>query len=52
MKQYKILHDYAGEELENEVNAYAKSGYVIDKVLQKSDNGTYICIMMVKEDDK
>ena len=50
MKQYKILHDYAGEELEQEVNDYAKQGYVIDRVLQQSENGTYICIIMVKED--
>ena len=37
MKQYKILHDYAGKELEKEVNACAEQGYVIDRVLQQSD---------------
>lgn len=52
MKQYKILHDYAGEKLENAVNAYAEQGYEIDRVLQQSDNGTYICIIMVKEKDE
>ena len=50
MKHYKILHDYAGKDLEKEVNAWAELGYVIDRVLQQSENGTYICIIMVKED--
>ncbi len=51
MKQYKILHDYAGKELEKEVNACAEQGYIIDRVLQQSENGTYICIIMVKEEN-
>jgi hypothetical protein len=50
MKHYKILHGYAGEKLEKEVNDFAELGYVIDRVLQQSENGTYICIIMVKED--
>ena len=49
MKQYKILCDHA-EDLNTKVNAYAELGYVIDQVLQQSDNGTRICIIMVKED--
>lgn len=52
MKQYKILHDYAGEKLEKEVNTYAGLGYVIDHVLQQSDNGTHICIIMVKDENE
>jgi hypothetical protein len=51
MKQYKILAGYAeDEELEQEVNIYAKQGYEIDRVLQQSDNGSEICIIMVKDE--
>jgi hypothetical protein len=50
MKHYKILTGYAdGKKLEQEVNDNAELGYVIAQVLQQSDNGTYICIIMVKE---
>jgi len=50
MKHYKILCGYAeSEKLEQEVNAWAELGYVIDRVLQQSNNGTHICIIMVKE---
>ena len=51
MKEYRILHDYAGKELEKEVNELAAQGFVIDKVLQQSDNGTYICIIMVRDQE-
>lgn len=50
-KHYKILSDYASK-LEQEVNAYAELGYEIERVLQQSENGTCICIIMVKEDNK
>lgn len=48
MKDYKILSDYA-EELQAKVNEYAEQGYEIDRVLQQSDNGSEICIIMVKD---
>lgn len=48
MKDYKILNDYA-ETLQEKVNEYAQQGYVIDRVLQQSDNGSEICIIMVKD---
>lgn len=48
MKDYKILNDYA-EALQEKVNEYAQQGYVIDRVLQQSDNGSEICIIMVKD---
>ena len=53
MKHYKILAGYAeDEDLEKEVNFYAELGYTIDRVLQQSNNGSEICIIMVKEDDE
>ena len=48
MKDYKILSDYA-ENLQEQVNEYAEQGYVIDRVLQQSDSGSEICIIMVKD---
>ena len=51
MKHHKILCGYAdGEKLKQKVNDNAELGYVIDHVLQQSDNGTHICIIMAKEE--
>ena len=48
MKEYKILTDFA-QKLESKVNEYAAEGYIIDKVLQQCDNGSYISIIMVRD---
>ena len=52
MKQYRILTGYAdSEKLQDQVNALAAEGYIIDTALQQDHCGTHICIIMVKEAD-
>lgn len=48
MEKYKLIHGYASEELEAEINHAAADGFVISHVLQQSENGTYICVIMKK----
>ena len=50
MKKCRILADYATN-LEEEVNELLADGYEIHTVLQQSDNGTHICIIMLKEEN-